>query len=107
MFLSSNGQPLESTDLDLETIRAWYTTGYLEGLMAGYADTGPAYMDDILVQPELFVPLVEGLDSAQRQTLLETFNSINSEALVGGSGEFLKRRMAKFWGYLETVQIDE
>jgi hypothetical protein len=98
MFQSSNGQSLES--VELETIRAWYTMGYLEGMLAGYTVTEPVELDNILVQPQLFIPLVEGLDQAQRTALLETFNSINIEAVGGGSGEFQRARMAKFWHYL-------
>jgi hypothetical protein len=46
MFLSPNGEPPEQ--IDLETIRAWYTEGYLEGLLAGLTDTESEYLDDVL-----------------------------------------------------------
>jgi hypothetical protein len=39
MLNSSNGGIPESPGLEM--VRAWYTAGYLEGLLAGYSNTEP------------------------------------------------------------------
>jgi hypothetical protein len=51
--------------------------------------------------------MVEGLDNSQLATLLDTFKSIDFEAFSEGPGEFLRRRMARFWGYLGAMQPDK
>jgi len=105
MFISSNGTPSEKPDPYLDAIQAWYTTGYLEGLIAGYTNTEPFKMDEVVVQPEVFVPMIEGLDSAQLRELIDMLNTIDAAALGSGPGEWQRRRMAKLWEYLSTVQL--
>jgi len=105
MFISSNGTPSSKPDPDLDAIQAWYTAGYLEGLIAGYTNTEPFKMDEVVLQPESFVPMIEGLDSAQQRELIDMLNSIDAAALGSGPGEWQRRRMAKLWGYLRTIQL--
>lgn len=105
MFISSNGTPASKPDPDLDAIQAWYITGYLEGLIAGYTNTEPFKMDEVVVQPEAFVPMIEGLDSAQLRELIDMLSTIDVAALGSGPGEWQRRRMAKLWGYLRTIQL--